>query len=332
MSHRIIYSSPIIPILQYSINPKTYYSQLKIQYFMTIVDTASKINTMEIRGAGKIARAAAGALKEFIEDYTGTDQDRFRTDLLNASEILKNTRPTAVSLENALNAVITGTKGSSLSEMRQNGINAAETFIQNSFAAVDKIAELIAEKIKPGYTVLTHCNSTVVVKGLIKAKQQNKDIHVFATETRPWGQGYITSKTLAKEGVDVTLIVDSAANSFLNLTDMVLFGADTITKDGTLINKIGTSQIAVAAKEKQIQVYACAESYKFSRILQTGDEVVIEERKSSEIIEPNRVPGVKIRNPVFDRTPSRYLTAVLTEFGELLPGNVKDFIEKLNSC
>lgn len=293
---------------------------------MNISETAAKIKSMEIRGAGKIARSAAQALKEFAISLEEANPDKFISELTKAKETLKNTRPTAVSLENALIIVMTGAKGTTAQEIRNGVITAADEFVSSSFTAVEKIAELCAVKIIDNCTILTHCNSNAVIQSIIKAHKLGKKIRVYATETRPWGQGYITTQSLADTGVDVTLIVDSAARFFMDKIDIIIIGADTITLNGSIINKIGTSQIATCAYEWNIPVYVCAETYKISGQAKTIADVQIEERDPSEIITKNRLKGVNIRNPVFDATPSKYIKSIITEKGEISPNELSKII------
>lgn len=139
---------------------------------------------------------------------------------------------------------------------------------------------------------------------IIKASKQGKDIRVYATESRPWGQGYLTVAALAEAGVDTTLIIDSAVHSVMKDVDRVFVGADTVTSSGDLVNKIGTSQIALCAREARTEFNVCAESFKFSPKTLRGENVVIEERDASEITGGRDLPdGVKVFNPVFDLTP-----------------------------
>ncbi len=298
---------------------------------MDVSKTAEKIKSMEIRGAGKIAREAAQALKDFAIEVDEVDSKKFLIALTYAKDTLKATRPTAVSLENALNIIIKRAQGKNVKEMKKNIIIAADKFINNSKNAVSKIAKLCSKKIEKNAVILTHCNSTVVINSIIEAQNQGKNIKVYPTETRPWGQGYITAKALADNNVDVTLIVDSAARYFMDEIDVVIFGADTITEDGSVINKIGTFQIATCAHEYKthIPVIICAESYKFSTTAKSAKEVIIEERDPKEIIDPDKIQGVKIRNPVFDITPKEYIDFIITEFGEISPKNAQKIIKKL---
>jgi ribose 1,5-bisphosphate isomerase len=298
---------------------------------MSVEETAEKIRTMEIRGAGLIARAAAGSMKDMAQEFQGKDTNEFLQKFTKARNILSNTRPTAVSLNNALDFIALAAKGESVEKIKQNVISAADEFINNSLQAVNKIAELCSGIINSGNTILTHCNSSVSVQGIINAHNAGKKIKVFATETRPWLQGHITSQKLANAEVDVTLIVDSAVRYFMPEIDLIIVGADTISPDGTLINKIGTSQIALIAHEKRIPFIVCAETYKFSRDAHNSDSVIIEERDTSEIVEPGKLNGVKVRNPVFDSTPPEYIKSIITEVGIISPNQINEVKDKIFS-
>jgi ribose 1,5-bisphosphate isomerase len=296
---------------------------------MNIDETAAKISSMEIRGAGKIARAAAQALLLFAINLDEKDPEKFLNALEKAKETLYNTRPTAVSLANALDAVMKGAKSNTVDEIKNGIKSSAERFISNSERAVETIAKICSQRIQDGYTIITHCNSTLAVSAIIKAHEQGKKVRVFATETRPWRQGLITAQALADSGVDVTLIVDSAAGFFMRETDLVIVGADTVTADGTVINKIGTSQVALAASVYNVPVIVCAETYKFSKATLEGKPVEIEERDVAEVVELDKLKGVKVRNPVFDATPPKYISALITELGVHSPHAAYTIIQKM---
>lgn len=283
-----------------------------------VVEIAEGIRSMEIRGAGRIARAAALALKYFAEDFSGTKED-FLKEIEKVKEYLISTRPTAVSLKNAIYFVINRMRGDNLEELRKSVIRSAEEFIKRSKEAIKIIGKYGSGRIPEEATILTHCNSSAALATIIQAHRDGKRIKVFNTETRPWFQGHITAKTLAKEGIDVTMIVDSAVRYFMREVDIVVVGADTIASNGAVINKIGTSQIALAAHEARVPFIVCAETYKFSPETVIGKLVKIEERDPREIADPKDFPGVKFRNPVFDATPPEYVDAIVTEIGVISP-------------
>lgn len=293
---------------------------------MNVDDTAAAIKGMTIRGAGRIARAGAAAISDFAASYRGSDLAAFRKDLDRAVGTIISSRPTAVSLWNGVNISIKGVDGASdtgeaVSLIRSN----AAGFIRASEDAVATIGRIGSKRVADGDVIMTHCNSSAALSVIKTAHDQGKGIRVFATESRPWRQGILTVRDLADAGIDTTLIIDSAVRTVMQDVDKVFVGADTITSHGALINKIGTSQLALAANEARAQFYTCSETYKFSPMTMFGDMVTIEERGCDEIVKKGEVPqSVKVFNPVFDSTPARYIDAIITELGMMSPGSVYD--------
>ena len=289
-----------------------------------IADTATEIRDMRIRGAGRIARAGASALAEYAREYGGNDLERFRADMAKASDILLASRPTAVSLWNGVHSATRDVDSAgSFEEARESVVRNGAAFVESSEKAVETIAKIGAKRIKDGDVLMTHCNSSAAIGVITEAVRQGKDVKVYATESRPWIQGILTISDLSAAGVDVTLIIDSAVRTVMSKVDRVFVGADTITSSGSLINKIGTSQVALAASEARAEFNVCSETYKFSPKTLFGDSVTIEERDIGEIIRPGEMPeGVKVFNPVFDTTPAKYIDNIITELGIMSPGSV----------
>ena len=294
--------------------------------FDKVKDTASEIKDMKIRGAGRIARAGASVMGEFAESYNGRSLTDFYKDIDKAKSIILGSRPTAVSLWNGVQACVSGLEDvPTLAEAKSLVAQNAKHFVENSSKAVETIAQIGANMVHDGDVLLTHCNSSAAVGVIKQAHADGKDIKVFATESRPWRQGLLTVKELSEAGVDVTMIIDSAVRSVMSGIDMVFVGADTVTSDGQLINKIGTSQVALAANEVGVPFNVCTETYKFSPMTIFGQAVTIEERECGEVVGPGDIPkNVKIFNPVFDTTPARYIDAYVTEQGIISPGSVYD--------
>jgi len=211
-------------------------------------------------------------------------------------------------------------KGDNDEEKKRDAIRRAEEFIRWVDTAKQKIGEIGAKRIKDGWTIMTHCNSSTALAVIKTAFRQGKNIEVIATESRPRYQGHLTVKELTAEGIPTTLIVDSAVRFFMSEVDCVIVGADTITVNGALINKIGTSQIALCAKEARVPFMVCAETYKFSPATLFGELVVIEERDPKEVAPEEILKlGVKVRNPAFDVTPRDYIDLIITEIGAIPP-------------
>lgn len=287
----------------------------------SIEEVAEAIRTMRIRGAANIARSAATALKEIAMNYSGNDPEALRSELEKGKRLLLSSRPTAVSLWNAVHLVMRGSRSvESLDALRNLIIQNADNFLKRSIEAERKIGEIGARRIRDGDTVLTHCNSSMALGVIRTAFRQGKNINVIATESRPWRQGLLTVKQLAEEEIPVTLIIDSAVRHMMREVDIVVVGADTIASNGAVINKIGTSQIALAAHEARVPFIVCAETYKFSPKTLIGELVEIEERSIEEIISPSEIPeGVRVMNPVFDATPPEYIDCIVSEIGIISP-------------
>ncbi len=210
-------------------------------------------------------------------------------------------------------------------------VHNAEKFIKRSSEAIRIIGEIGSRHLKGGEKILTHCNSKAALSVITTAHDQGKDIEVYATESRPWRQGLLTIRDLSDAGVPTTMIVDSAVRWIMKDMDMVLVGADTICSNGALINKIGTSQVALAAHESRVPFMVCAETYKFSPRTVIGELVEIEERGVSEVLKDAELPkGVNVRNPVFDATPAEYIDSIVTEIGVISPYAAYEVIVREN--
>jgi len=284
-----------------------------------LLDAARKISSMEIRGAGRIARAAAKSLKEYAIQIKARDKDEFDAEMKWAADMLLSTRPTAVSLSNAVRMVVRNQAGD-IEAARETIIANADSFIENSNKAVEKIGQIGCRRIRDGDTILTHCNSMAALSIIAAAHRAGKEIKVIATESRPRRQGILTIGMLEEMGVPSELIVDSAVRSVINEVDLVVVGADVITVNGSLVNKIGTAQIALCAHESRTSFMVAAETYKFSPDTIMGELVTIEERSPEEVLqEVSKFKHVRVRNPAFDVTPSRYIDIICTEAGAIAP-------------
>ncbi len=290
---------------------------------MLLSETAESIKNMEIRGAGRIARAAVEALADYARSLDVSDPAVFRQEMKKAAGILIETRPTAVSLPNAVRSVIRALdEFESVEAAKKAVLSRATEFIQRSEHAVERIAEIGARHISDGDILLTHCNSEAALGCILEAHRQGKDIEVYATEVRPRGQGLITIRTLNEAGIPTNYIVDSAVRHFINEVDMVFVGADAIAVNGAVVNKIGTAQIALAAHEARTNFIVAAETYKFAPRTILGGVIEIEERDPAEVL-PREVaeelPYVRVRNPAFDVTPADYIDLIVTEQGAIPP-------------
>lgn len=297
-----------------------------------LLETAQKIKSMEIRGAGRIARAAAAELRDYAGRIKTKDLADFNEKMKYAAGMLVNTRPTAVSLPNAVRWVMRY-KGETVDEAMININKLADEFITNSENAVKRIGEIGARRVRDGDTIMTHCDSLAFNAIMAAAHARGSDFNVIATESRPRLQGHLTIKRLNSIGIKTTLIVDSAVRFFMKDVDLVIMGADAVTVNGCVINKIGTAQVALAAHEARTNVIIAAETYKFSPRSILGELVEIEERDSTEVISREKLDefaNVSVKNPAFDVTPREYIDIICTEVGAIPPEMayiiIKDFL------
>jgi len=196
------------------------------------------------------------------------------------------------------------------------------------------LGEAGAALLPPQATVLTHCNAGGLATGgygtalgvIYAAQAQGKEVHVYADETRPLLQGArLTAWELASQGVEVTLLCDSAAASLLRRggIDAVITGADRIAANGDTANKIGTYPLAIMAREHDVPFYVAAPASTFDGATSDGSGIEVEQRAAEEVLGygPRQMApvGITAYNPAFDVTPAGLITAFFTEHGVLRP-------------
>jgi methylthioribose-1-phosphate isomerase len=303
------------------------------QVFVTCTDyrqVADAIKNMVIRGAPAIGVAAAmgvalGVMKADPANLSG-EFDQICT-------TLAATRPTAVNLFWAIDRmkrVFASVKHQNIDAIRDTLEREAKQIYLEDIAINRAIGRNGAGLVPDGKTVLTHCNAGALATagygtalGVIRAAvESGKNIDVFADETRPFLQGArLTVWELQQDNIPATLITDNMAGHFLKSGQIgcVVVGADRIAANGDVANKIGTYSVAVLAKENGIPFYVAAPVSTLDLTLESGDQIPIEERGASEVTQVAGVPfapdGISVRNPAFDVTPSRYVTAIITERG-----------------
>ncbi len=299
-------------------------------------DIVNGIRLMKIRGAGLIARKAVEALAIASQSLETKDVEEYMDGLRKASRLLVETRPTAVSLPNAVRYVLYRVNkvyhpGQSVEEVRKVVESSSQEFIETSLNAIKKIGEIGAGRIEDGDVVLTHCNSQAVISIIRHAYGEGKTLDIYVTESRPRYQGRITATQLSELGIPVTLIVDAAARYYMLKIDKVMMGADAVTSNGAIVNKIGTATIALAAHEARVRMMVATETYKFSPETFLGELVEIEERPVEEVVDYewlSQRPNVKVLNPSFDITPPQYIDLIITEVGIVSPYSIPFLIKE----
>ncbi len=302
----------------------------------SVDQVAHAIRVMIVRGAPAIGATAAYGMAIAAHQASDDSLRSMKAQLRGAKELLAATRPTAVNLFWALQRIekiIVQAQGSG-HELAQAIEDEAQKIAAQDVEINRNLARYGAHLIPDGAGVLTHCNTGALATvgygtalGVIRAAHEaGKRIHVYADETRPFWQGArLTAYELMTEQIPATLITDSMAGFVMQQGKVhaVIVGADRVTRNGDVANKIGTYSLAVLAREHEIPFYVAVPLSTIDMSLASGAEIIIEERPASEVthVHGHRMApeGVNVYNPAFDITPHRYVTALITEVGVIRP-------------
>jgi len=296
----------------------------------SVQEAAEKIKKLEIQGARNVAITAIKAIEALTKQTKAKNKAEFLKELLEAKEILFATRETEPLMRNAIRWIMSRVdknNSKKVVDIAKTVSSTANQFLNNLERSREEIATIGANRVRSGSVIFTHCHSSTVTYMLQKAQQQGKIFEVICTETRPVFQGRKTAKEMLDLNLKTTMVVDSAARHFMNQADIVLVGSDAITSEGNVINKIGTSLIALAAHEARTPFYVVSELLKFDPATIHGDYEKIEERDSSEIWKD---PPKKliIRNPAFDVTRRDYIHGIICEEGIISPHSTMEVVRR----
>lgn len=297
----------------------------------SVVEVASAIATMVVRGAPAIGCAAAYGIALAAQEAESLGRD-MPSSLEQAFELLILTRPTAVNLRWALERMRSRWQQNPMlaHDVAQRLLTEALAIHAEDIAANQAMGRLGAALLPDRCVVLTHCNAGALATaghgtalGIVRsAIAAGKTVEVIADETRPFLQGArLTAWELHQEGIPVTLIADSAAGHLMSQggIDAVIVGADRVAANGDVANKIGTYQVAVLAHRHGIPCYVACPVATIDSTLRTGQDIPIEERSAEEVFGfGDRIwapPGIRARNPAFDVTPAELVSALITERG-----------------
>jgi methylthioribose-1-phosphate isomerase len=292
---------------------------------------ADAIRTMRVRGAPAIGCAAAYGVALAAAKLRGASSADFLAGVEEACVELIATRPTAVNLAWAvrrMRGVLADVSDPELAAVRL--LQEAQTIQEEDVRSNRAMGRLGAALLPDACTVLTHCNAGALATagygtalGVVRAAvEAGKRVRVFADETRPLLQGArLTAWELVREGIPTTLIADTMAGHFMRSGEIhcVIVGADRIAANGDVANKIGTYQVAVLAREHGLPFYVAAPLSTIDFAARTGDDIPIEERHPEEVAAFHGLRtapwGIHVRNPAFDVTPARYVSAIITDRG-----------------
>jgi methylthioribose-1-phosphate isomerase len=321
----------------------------RINSYSDYYSVAKAISDMVVRGAPAIGATAgfglaltgfqsiANTLPELVNNY------------IKAARVLRESRPTAVNLDWALNRMLSRismlvkeTEVQTIDELRIAVLKEAQSIADEDVRTNKIMAKYGSALIEDGDTIIHHCNTGSLATvdwgtalGVIReAFEQGKRIKVFVDETRPRLQGArLTAWELEQYKIPYEIICDNAAGYFLKAgkVNKVFFGADRVAANGDVANKIGSYMLALAAYDNQIPVYSVFPTSTIDLSLTNGDLIPIEERSMDEVLDiqlagqrvvPQNARG---RNPAFDVTPNRLITGVVTEKGVIFPPFIEGF-------
>ncbi len=297
-------------------------------------DVWDAIYKLKVRGAPAIGVAAALGLFVSVRDTESDFENVFKQ----TKDYLASSRPTAVNLFWALSRMdrkYEEVKLLALTEIKRALLDEALAIMEEDRDFCHGMGENGLTLLKHGMGILTHCNAGALATAgigtclapIYLGNERGYSFKVYADETRPLLQGArLTSWELSKSGIDVTLICDNMASSVMKegKIDAVVVGCDRMAANGDGANKIGTSGVAILAKEYGIPFYMYVPSSTIDLDTPSGEDIVIEQRNPEEIYRmwyetPMAPDRIKTYNPAFDVTDHRYITAVVTEKGVVYP-------------
>ena len=314
--------------------------QFVVKDLKTVKDSINAIKNMEVRGAPLIGATAAYGLVLSIKENNDLSF------LKQSSELLINSRPTAINLKWAVDRMMKKLSGVNNKDILNIALEEAKTiaeedvgFCKNIGLKGLKIIEEIANKKKDTVNILTHCNAGwlatidwgTATSPIYHAHQKGIKVHVWVDETRPRNQGAnLTSYELNEEGIPNTIIADNTGGILMQRgqVDMCIVGTDRTLSNGDVCNKIGTYLKALAAKDNNVPFYVALPSSTIDWKIKDHKEIPIEERNSEELShvegldKDNKLQKVliypqksKAMNLAFDVTPAKYVTGLITEKG-----------------
>ena len=325
--HAIQFSNNQLTLLDQRLLPE----QETYIHYTQASDVAQAITDMVVRGAPAIGITAAYGI--VLAALAQSEESTL--ELEDAFHVLAKSRPTAVNLFWALDkmkSTLAQVQSHSVSEQISALLKTASTIHQEDILNNQTMGELGASLIEAGSQVYTHCNAGALATGgygtalgVIRSAVANKKVtHVYAGETRPWLQGArLTAWELMRDGIDVTLSTEGAAGQLLRQGNIkwIIVGADRISSNGDVANKIGTYNLAVLAKHHGVKFMVVAPSSTFDLTILEGKHIPIEDRAEHEVthiqgqkIAPESCPAI---NPSFDVTPNELIDAIICEKGIL---------------
>jgi methylthioribose-1-phosphate isomerase len=299
----------------------------------TYQEVARAIKSMIVRGAPAIGVAAAFGMVLGARQFKSGGGESFQRHMERVGQALVSTRPTAVNLVWAVGRMLKVARQNRREEipaLRKSLEMEAVNIQKEDLQACREMGRQGQVLIPDGSSILTHCNAGALATagygtalGVIRAaREAGKRVHVYVDETRPFLQGArLTAWELMRDRIPCTLITDNMAGWLLaqGKIHLAITGADRIAASGDVANKIGTYSVARLCHAHRVPFFVAAPLSTIDLSTKTGEEIPIEQRASTEVVflQGRRIAPERVRvyNPAFDVTPSRYVSAIITERG-----------------
>ena len=302
------------------------------------------VKALQLQGATSVAKTVIDAVIENQDKIISesSDKDDFVLKIKEIAEKLVWAQPTETMAQNILGFIIFELQDPEVKNIdgckkvfKERTSELKNIIEKNEKEFTENGLELIKSSVKKSRSlnILTHCHSSGV-RSILKAANNEVGFKIFNTETRPVFLGRATAEKMVDSGIDVTMIIDSAAPFVISNKsgpkfdiDMVLMGSDAITLNGAAINKIGSYGISLSAFHEKIPLYIVVSLLKIKRGVYNILDIPIEIRSYNEVWE-NAPKGLDIVNFAFDIIPSEFITGFITEFGILKPEEIKEAVVK----
>ncbi len=239
--------------------------------------------------------------------------------LLELKDVVLNERPTSMAPLNILKQI-----GLYILEHGFTSVDKYIVELRDKYeSALERAAEIMSKRIVSGEVLLSNSNSLAVRKVLRHLSDQGKSVKIYVTESRPGNEGLLLVEYAESLGFEVYLIIDSAVRFFMKNIDKIIVGAEAVASNGAVVSKIGTSLIALIAKEARKRVFVVAPILKFSHETLYGELLKLPEYDWRFLVSEEEISKLPVdyraRVPLYDVTPSEYVDAIVTEYGLFAP-------------
>lgn len=331
--HSIEWKDGVLRLIDQRVLPQ----ETRYNDYTNAKDVADAIRDMVTRGAPAIGASAAYGLALTAVHATTTAAATLRAELEADAETLRQSRPTAVNLFWAVDRVMKRANDPALTSaasIRDAVLDEAHAICKEDVETNKAIGYNAMHLVPQGAKILHHCNTGSLATvdygtalGIIRiAHEEGKQVHAYLDETRPRLQGgRLSAWELKQLDIPHTVIVDGASGHLMRTVgvDLCVVGCDRVAANGDTANKIGTYNLALAAHAHDVPFYVAAPTSTIDMSLESGDLIPIEERNPQEVthvgecqITPDDTP---VANFAFDVTPTKYITAIITEKGVVYP-------------